>query len=138
VQLIQQKDWQVHQRHNVARLRDQGRASDNKAAQQQRAKPELRRKAALLPRHKGQHVRQASDRVSRSRRPVVRPQALLASRVSNNVRKRMAPSPEFKAKELSRRKRNSLCRERGRGLQDSLVAREEVSEFNREKRSGLG
>jgi len=58
VRQIQQKVWQLHQRHNVVKLQDQGRALSNKAAQQALAKPELRLKGALLPRRKEQHVRQ--------------------------------------------------------------------------------
>ena len=58
VRQIQQKVWQLHQRHNAVRLRDREIASDNKAAQQRRAKAERRRREALLPPPK-EHVRQA-------------------------------------------------------------------------------
>jgi hypothetical protein len=145
VRQIQQKVWQLHQRHNVVRLRDQERVSDNKAGQQRPAKPELRRKGALLLTRREQHVRQASDRVSRSRKQVVRQLLLLASRGRNNVRQRKVPK-EFRAKELSRHKRRNLCKDRGpagqrgasaRALQDHQPTSRKVRESNKGKRSGL-
>jgi len=129
----------------VVKLQDQGRASSNKAAQQALAKPELRRKGALLSRRKEQHVRQVHGRVSRSRRPAVRRLALLANKGRNNVCRRKVPK-EFRAKELSRHKRGSLCKDRSlagqrgasaRVLQDHQPASKKVRESNKGKRSGL-
>ena len=143
---IPRKVWQLHQRHNVVRLRDQERVSDNKAGQQRRAKPELRRKAALLPRRKEQQVREASGRVSLSRRQVVRQLPLLANRGRNNVPQRKV-SKEFRAKGLSRHKRRNLCKDRGpagqrgasaRAWQDHQPASKKLRECNKGKRSGPG
>ena len=122
-----------------------GKSLGQQGRQQRPAKPELRRKGALLLTRREQHVRQASDRVSRSRKQVVRQLPLLASRGRNNVRQRKVPK-EFRAKELSRHKRRNLCKDRGpagkrgasaRALQDHQPASRKVRESNKGKRSGL-
>jgi hypothetical protein len=106
----------------VVRLQNRERVSGNKAAQQQRAKQELRRKEALLPRRKERDVKQASGRVSRSRKQVVPQLALLASGGRNSVRQCKVPR-EFRAKERSRHKRRNLCKDRGSAGQRGRSAR---------------
>lgn len=140
--MIQQRVWQLRQRHKVVRPKNQKTGSDNKAAQRLPAKPAL-----LVPRREW-HVRKASDPVSRSRKQGARRLALLVSRGRNNAHQRnKLPSQGFRAKVLSRSKRRGLRREQsqgghrevtGRALQGHLLASKKVRECNRGKGSGQG